>query len=93
MSPARRLLAALYGTLQRYARKLRLLLRDAPAERCRMPAVPSPCTGICRIDPATDRCMGCRRTLDEIADWPALPPKAQRRLLDKLRLRRDSRLA
>ena len=31
--------------------------------------VPSPCVNICRIDPYTGACHGCRRTLDEIAAW------------------------
>ena len=31
--------------------------------------VPSPCVNICKIDPFTDVCHGCRRTLDEIAAW------------------------
>lgn len=31
--------------------------------------VPSPCANICKIAPATDVCLGCRRTLDEIAGW------------------------
>ena len=31
--------------------------------------VRSPCTNICRIDTATDWCVGCGRTLDEIARW------------------------
>ncbi len=31
--------------------------------------VPSPCVNICRIDPFTEACHGCRRTLDEIAAW------------------------
>ena len=34
--------------------------------------VPSPCVNICRIDPATATCHGCRRTLDEIAAWSTL---------------------
>jgi len=34
--------------------------------------VPSPCVNICRIDPATGICQGCRRTLDEIAAWSRL---------------------
>ncbi len=40
--------------------------------------VGSPCTGICRIDPATGRCEGCRRTLAEIAAWTALDDSAKR---------------
>lgn len=31
--------------------------------------VRSPCTNICRIDDATGWCVGCSRTLDEIARW------------------------
>jgi predicted Fe-S protein YdhL (DUF1289 family) len=31
--------------------------------------VPSPCVNICKIDPYTSVCHGCRRTLDEIAAW------------------------
>jgi uncharacterized protein len=29
----------------------------------------SPCTGVCVIDPTTGWCLGCFRTLDEIAAW------------------------
>ncbi len=31
--------------------------------------VPSPCVGVCRMSPATGRCEGCHRTLEEIAAW------------------------
>jgi hypothetical protein len=31
--------------------------------------VPSPCVNICQIDAHTSVCLGCRRTLDEIAAW------------------------
>lgn len=31
----------------------------------------SPCTNICTIDPATGWCIGCGRTLAEIARWGA----------------------
>jgi predicted Fe-S protein YdhL (DUF1289 family) len=30
--------------------------------------VASPCVDICRLD-AAGLCVGCRRTLDEIAEW------------------------
>lgn len=29
----------------------------------------SPCVNICQIDPDTDLCAGCLRTLHEIANW------------------------
>ena len=33
------------------------------------PAIESPCTSVCVIDGATDWCIGCGRTLDEIVRW------------------------
>lgn len=32
-------------------------------------ATDTPCVGVCMIDPATDLCFGCGRTLPEIARW------------------------
>lgn len=29
----------------------------------------SPCTSVCTIDPRTKLCLGCGRTLQEIARW------------------------
>jgi predicted Fe-S protein YdhL (DUF1289 family) len=52
---------------------------------------PSPCTGICRIDPATGWCEGCARTLTEIADWPMLTVREKDALL--LRLAERGRIA
>ena len=40
--------------------------------------VPSPCTGVCRIDDASGCCAGCLRSLDEIAGW-ASATDAERR--------------
>ncbi|MBT6727461.1 MAG: DUF1289 domain-containing protein [Deltaproteobacteria bacterium] len=28
-----------------------------------------PCCGICRLNLARTHCLGCRRTLEEIANW------------------------
>jgi predicted Fe-S protein YdhL (DUF1289 family) len=40
--------------------------------------VPSPCISVCRIDDATGLCVGCLRTLDEIAAWSMLDDDARR---------------
>lgn len=40
-------------------------LRRAPAGA----GVPSPCVGVCLMDPASGWCQGCWRSLDEIARW------------------------
>ena len=34
-----------------------------------VPIVESPCVSICVMDEATGWCIGCGRTLDEIARW------------------------
>ena len=31
--------------------------------------IASPCTGVCRLDPASNLCLGCARTADEITSW------------------------
>ncbi|POZ61543.1 DUF1289 domain-containing protein [Chromobacterium alticapitis] len=35
---------------------------------------PSPCIGVCRLDDSGQVCVGCRRTLDEIAGWSSYSP-------------------
>lgn len=35
----------------------------------------SPCISVCRIDPDDGLCVGCLRTIDEIANWGAMPPE------------------
>ena len=46
--------------------------------------VKSPCNSVCRIDPRTGWCEGCRRTLDEIAEWSVLDDDAKRAVLAQL---------
>ncbi len=36
-----------------------------------MSGIPSPCVQVCAMDPATQLCRGCFRTLEEIAGWPS----------------------
>ena len=35
------------------------------------PAIESPCNKICTLDPASGLCIGCGRSLAEIARWSA----------------------
>lgn len=37
-----------------------------------MSTIPSPCIAICQMSSKTGLCIGCLRTLDEIANWSAL---------------------
>lgn len=34
-------------------------------------SIPSPCINVCRMDPVSQLCSGCFRSLDEIAGWAA----------------------
>lgn len=50
--------------------------------------VTSPCNKTCRIDNASGYCVGCGRTLDEIAAWGALAEADRRAIMREL----DTRL-
>ncbi|MEJ6021743.1 DUF1289 domain-containing protein [Ramlibacter sp. PS4R-6] len=49
--------------------------RELLAQRARIVAagtgedVPSPCISVCRMDARGELCLGCLRTLDEVAAW------------------------
>jgi hypothetical protein len=49
-------------------------------------AVPSPCINICRLD-AQGLCIGCRRTLNEIAEWSAASDARRLEILRALKER------
>ncbi|HEY3181129.1 MAG TPA: DUF1289 domain-containing protein [Casimicrobiaceae bacterium] len=53
---------------------------------------PSPCINVCRIDEATRLCVGCLRTLDEIASWSVLSDGERRDVWSHL-AERATRLA
>ncbi len=44
----------------------------------------SPCVKICVLHPETRLCIGCHRTIEEIAAWSALPPDQRRRIMAEL---------
>jgi predicted Fe-S protein YdhL (DUF1289 family) len=50
--------------------------------------VASPCISVCRMDDATRLCVGCLRTLDEIAAWGALDDATRRMVLRAIGERR-----
>ena len=61
---------------------------QSPAARQDIAAVPSPCTNVCRMDERSGWCVGCMRTLDEIAAWATLSDTAKLEVWDQLALRR-----
>ena len=50
--------------------------------------IPSPCIGVCRLDPDSGLCAGCLRTLAEIAAWPAAGDDERLAIVQRLRTRR-----
>lgn len=49
---------------------------------------PSPCLGICIMDPRTRQCRGCLRTIEEIAGWYEASVAEKRAVLAALEMRR-----
>lgn len=60
------------GAIDRLARQARQVTADRSGE------VPSPCVSICRMNPSTELCEGCFRTLDEIALWSRMEEASKR---------------
>jgi len=50
--------------------------------------VASPCNSVCRMDDRTGWCLGCMRTIEEIAGWAAFDEAAKRRVCEALVVRR-----
>ena len=46
--------------------------------------VESPCIKVCVVDPASGHCLGCYRTIEEIAAWTAMTPEARRAVMAEL---------
>ncbi|UCD70172.1 MAG: DUF1289 domain-containing protein [Betaproteobacteria bacterium] len=50
----------------------------------------SPCVNICQINPETGYCVGCMRTIDEIAGWLEMTNEDKRQVLNQLEERRKA---
>ncbi len=46
--------------------------------------IESPCVRLCVIHPEARICMGCRRSLDEIARWSDMSPEERRAVMAEL---------
>lgn len=46
--------------------------------------IPSPCIGVCQLDKEKQFCIGCFRTIQEIASWRELEPDLKRAILAEL---------
>jgi predicted Fe-S protein YdhL (DUF1289 family) len=52
------------------------------------PPIESPCTKVCAVDGASGLCVGCLRTLAEIAAWSGYAPAERARIMAELEGRR-----
>ncbi len=50
--------------------------------------IASPCIGVCQIEPSSGICLGCARTLDEIAGWRGASDEERKRIMAKLPARK-----
>lgn len=46
--------------------------------------IESPCVNICTLDARTRTCLGCGRTIDEIARWSTMTPADRSRVMSEL---------
>lgn len=51
-------------------------------------SLPSPCVNVCKMDPSGRYCLGCARSLDEIAGWGQAGVARQRAIWLSLPARR-----
>ena len=49
----------------------------------------SPCTKICKIDDASGVCLGCGRTLAQIAAWGSMAEGERRKIMARLEAARS----
>ena len=50
----------------------------------------SPCVKVCQMDPQRGLCLGCARTLDEIARWAAMSDAERERIIAELPRRKSN---
>ena len=48
------------------------------------PIIETPCVKICTLDAGRRLCLGCGRTVEEIAQWSVLSAAQRRRIMDAL---------
>ncbi|MBP5858305.1 DUF1289 domain-containing protein [Marivibrio halodurans] len=53
-----------------------------------LPDIPSPCVGICALDGAAERCVGCLRTRAEIMEWSRATNERKLAIVQAIKQRR-----
>lgn len=71
---------------ERQARRARR--RERLQKRVYDTSIPSPCIAVCQIDNATDSCIGCFRSIDEIREWPIMTAEEKTQTLERVATRK-----
>ena len=53
-------------------------------------SIETPCVAVCIIDPGTSLCLGCGRTLPEIARWHRIDNAERRAIMQTLPARMEA---
>jgi uncharacterized protein len=74
---------------------LKRMSTDAPMSAPARPPRPisTPCVKVCAVDGASGYCLGCRRTLPEIAGWARLSDEERAAIMAALPDRLDPMIA
>ncbi len=52
--------------------------------------IASPCIGTCKVDPNSNICIGCFRTVYDIVNWPTLSDAEKQLAVDEAQKRKQS---
>ena len=63
----------------------------ALARACDLRTMETPCTNVCELDAASGVCLGCGRSLAEIAGWATMTSAERRRVMGELATRKFAR--
>lgn len=78
----------------KFGRHLRLASPPAPGETSPMTAAPrpiaTPCVQVCIVDGESGLCLGCHRTLAEVAGWTRFTDDERAAIIGSLPARRDA---
>ena len=55
-----------------------------------MSEIESPCMKVCRINPETQYCIGCWRTIDEIVRWKEAGDSARLEIIERVHDRHEA---
>ena len=82
---------ATHATMEREAKQPARNCPQAPQRLHRSPpstgqraVLETPCVNICRLDDATGTCVGCGRTVAEIAGWTGMSDRERRAIMAAL---------